>query len=674
MAKGIRNNWSAVVVVVVVGGAIAVIPANDDPNTDGTMAQGAQSNRCLASTAQPDPKNPDLDCPAPPNTFDVSSFFASNADTTAQKRAGPTWDAWAWASFAAMNWPAKVDPSQPTGYQRGVPSSSRSFADARSTDVVVWETFKEKRELFNPLVTDTTRWQDITFDPDQQPQTPANPGGIAMCQGADSSLLAEWDTHRLFSAGAKLSPSISGDNTLDETVEVASPAQEAASVLCGGYDTTTTPTYSTCVDSIFPDGFVTDSTNRRTPVGPRVWKGDPGTDSLARPVFFEVKVNYDYWKYIVQNGFNDDSVAYDAARDSLRSNHPKLPFRTSASTGPGRSPNAKFDYDANQVAATYDTLPNPDSLPEVGSVQIKAAWLLLDSTDVASQYHTTIGVYYETIAGAPPDSVAQDPLKYTCFMPGQFGLIGLHIIQRVHSAVFSRENPELFAHGGTFIFATWEHIGLGAYNDSSAYYYANFLAKNTLLNTTDSVPFDIERTAFPNVTTGHSAINVVRMKDFPLPTTDSVNAAVHNTLDDSSVWQNYRLIGTQFVAVNDSSTSAMYNQPYYLANLVIETNQGLQNFRGLPPGVSTTPYYTQKVTIDSTTTSPAMFQPTYPNVIFNREQNLPVNMGGCMGCHGIAQLNGYNFSFVFLAGQRGAGLDTQRHFDVASGAISPSNR
>lgn len=44
-----------------------------------------------------------------------------------------------------------------------------------------------------------------------------------------------------------------------------------------------------------------------------------------------------------------------------------------------------------------------------------------------------------------------------------------------------------------------------------------------------------------------------------------------------------------------------------------------------------------------------------------------VNMGGCMGCHGIAQLNGYTFSFVSQDGQRGAGIDT-----VTPGQFEPA--
>jgi len=33
-------------------------------------------------------------------------------------------------------------------------------------------------------------------------------------------------------------------------------------------------------------------------------------------------------------------------------------------------------------------------------------------------------------------------------------------------------------------------------------------------------------------------------------------------------------------------------------------------------------------------------------------------MGGCMGCHGVAQINGYAFSFVALIGQGGTEPET----------------
>jgi hypothetical protein len=40
------------------------------------------------------------------------------------------------------------------------------------------------------------------------------------------------------------------------------------------------------------------------------------------------------------------------------------------------------------------------------------------------------------------------------------------------------------------------------------------------------------------------------------------------------------------------------------------------------------------------------------------------NMGGCMGCHGVAQSRGFSFSFVLLGGQAGADVDTEKNFTV----------
>ena len=58
------------------------------------------------------------------------------------------------------------------------------------------------------------------------------------------------------------------------------------------------------------------------------------------------------------------------------------------------------------------------------------------------------------------------------------------------------------------------------------------------------------------------------------------------------------------------AVSRLVNQPYFLANLFVETNTGLQHFSGLPPfpkpaanaaQPTITPYYTDKVTIPPAT-------------------------------------------------------------------------
>ena len=51
--------------------------------------------------------------------------------------------------------------------------------------------------------------------------------------------------------------------------------------------------------------------------------------------------------------------------------------------------------------------------------------------------------------------------------------------------------------------------------------------------------------------------------------------------------------------------------------------------------------------------------PYVPNIVCTGAQpSKPRNMGGCMGCHGVAQTSGHTFSFVSLDGQRGIGVDT----------------
>jgi hypothetical protein len=690
VAKRIPRNWR---VITVLGTAGAALGLGCLPLLGGGASATGAADRCRPAASLPQPGAPQIDCPAPPNPFDVTPFFSADASVKARASAGPTWDSWAWASFAAFNWPAARGTDRvayPTGYERGVPDRRSSFAGAANDDVLVWETFKEKRELFQPVDTDpahkvnrTSRWQAVTFDPAQMPASPANPGGIPECSdGARRMADAMMKTRghqRIFFQGRK-HPTAGGTQTGDEIVQVASQARESAAVLCAGYDATTNPTYQDCVTNLFPDDSPSEphALDGRTPVGPRVWKGNPG-EKGARPVFFEVKVNYDFWRYILDRDLQIDANSTKAVTSANIQEHPKLPFRTSAPKGPGRSPDAVYGYDAEAVAAAYAHLADPDALPGIGSVQLKAAWLMLDDKEIASgKYHTTEAIFFRS------REPKKDP-TLLCYDVATFGLDALHIIQRVHSHPFDRRNPELFAHGGTFVFATWEHTSLEAV--PSGYFYANYFAFPGPLGVEGNYPFTTDLTPFPNYVKAQSgAIPVVRKMPYPLARTAAVNRAVHDQLlrcstsKKPSIWCNYRLIGTQFVAVGDEKESAAFNQPHYLANLVVETNDGLQFFQGLPPGVSTpspgmalrgdiTPYYTQKVSLRGTS---VVFERDYDNVIFNRELSNPVNMGGCMGCHGVAQLKGFNFSFVFLGGQAGSDIDTQYHFAVAGGATPSS--
>jgi hypothetical protein len=93
-----------------------------------------------------------------------------------------------------------------------------------------------------------------------------------------------------------------------------------------------------------------------------------------------------------------------------------------------------------------------------------------------------------------------------------------------------------------------------------------------------------------------------------------------------------------------------------MANLAIETNLGLQFFKGQPPNITVITNYQNNLK-----NSPAVaFARNNANTA---SAGKGYNMGGCMGCHGVAQSKGYGFSFVLLDGYLGAVTDTQEHFN-----------
>ena len=89
-------------------------------------------------------------------------------------------------------------------------------------------------------------------------------------------------------------------------------------------------------------------------------------------------------------------------------------------------------------------------------------------------------------------------------------------------------------------------------------------------------------------------------------------------LNPNSIWQNYRLTGVQGHPTNDSTS---FN--YFLANYVIESDTALADFKG--GGIGTP-------------------QDGKPNILSNGQR---LTMGGCKGCHGVAQTKlGTDFSFL----------------------------
>jgi hypothetical protein len=576
----------------------------------------------------------DINCPAFPNTTLLT-----------QPPQQPQWDYFAWNSFIAANWPA-VDPAR-NNEQRGFPDLTQSFAGAKPNSILTWETFKEKREVFlyPPAI------------PPKPPQVP-QPWNAAPSYGPLASPIPVCSDSAAPSASAIVAASTSAPrrffgqsseilDSLDETFEVKSEALESQAQLCSGVPN------PLCGN---PGKQADCCRVQHLPVGPRVWKGSP-TKPNPQPVIYEVKVNYDFFNYVLQNKYYLDSVTKvvngqpgAAAKGNIR-----LPYRTSAAAGPGsKNPNRKTGYSAQKVALYDGTItPTSNLLPmPIGAVHLKAAWILLQNED-PSKYHTAEAAYFKT-----------DQNNKRCMAYGTFGLIGLHIIQRVHQGNAAKGNPP----GGTFIFATWEHVT----NDTAGYTYSNFFSGQPLVGPP-------ARNFYPAPA---SALPVQRR--FPiLRNTVAVNNAVHaaiSKVNPNSVWLNYQLVGTQFKAITSPPIPQPGNpndptnigQPLFLANLVIETNVGLQNFQGLPPATAAIAHFAAppvgrgQITPNKT----LRFNRTTNNMSFGGNG---YNMGGCMGCHGVAQSKGFSFSFVLAGGQAGGDVDTEKVFNVAPkpGSVPP---
>jgi hypothetical protein len=209
-----------------------------------------------------------------------------------------------------------------------------------------------------------------------------------------------------------------------------------------------------------------------------------------------------------------------------------------------------------------------------GAIEIKAAWRKLTDQEVASgRFFTQTVIYY---TGAPPQQLYNNAV---------YGLIALHIIHKTKSFP-------------AFVFATWEQVD--NYNDATGQ------------NTENLMFINLSTPPIPN--TGVTRNHPINSQIPP------VNAAVHAAFtmkNPATIWQYYKLIGVQATPVNGppSPVASMDDVSYYyLANIVVETNQTLQNFAGSVNGEGLTA--------------------PFLNVYLNGATGSPFQMGGCQGCHG----------------------------------------
>ncbi|WP_143324141.1 exo-alpha-sialidase [Caulobacter sp. X] len=330
-------------------------------------------------------------------------------------------------------------------------------------------------------------------------------------------------------------------------------------------------------------------------------------------------------------------------------------------------------YEWNFVNQNYASLKpqfgpfhfSPAITLPTGTVEVKAAWRPISSIPQAQRYryHTATVITYGGTDTAP---VAQTQT---------YALIALHLIHK------TQNYP-------AFIFATFEQVDTltnQATKQPSGVYYVpsyNKVAYATPSTTTfppsgttvqnPNIGFSVTApVAKPNgvstplplgATTGFPGAKVVNnLVTIPVtqpvklvPDVARVNAQALAAMqgipgfNNQFVWQYYRLAGVQAIPTNDETT-----KDFYLANIVVESSQpGIQLFRGFPP-------------ITKGTLTNLRNQVNVIDYHFSGGQNF--SMGGCQGCHGVAQTqNGFDFSFLFF-GAGGGGFSPE-----TVGIVSPA--
>ena len=298
------------------------------------------------------------------------------------------------------------------------------------------------------------------------------------------------------------------------------------------------------------------------------------------------------------------------------------------------------------------------------TVMVKSAWRLLTTAELASgRFYTAPVRFYEKKAGN------------LCYNDeAGWGMVALHIVQRSPSTLHY------------FTFATFEQadnikngfgqpvegvagelpkppVGTPTIPDIAHTDYPNPVtttAKGAFCDTDNDARLAYKNIApgLPQAADGHGGICVYNRR-YPIPQQIiDVNKEAQQKIQTyeqannvkNSPWPYYKLVNVQFqpfngADINDSNPNRL-SSTYRQANIVVETNYTLQNFSGrllndaLPTDGQTTDF----------TNPPGT---PFKNVVVANGAGTAFdryNMGGCMGCHGNAQVSGTDFSFMLNEG------------------------
>jgi hypothetical protein len=348
-------------------------------------------------------------------------------------------------------------------------------------------------------------------------------------------------------------------------------------------------------------------------------------------VLYQVKVNQDEYEYLRTNYGADQNIGPDKikhtpggklsqAQKAVAANIKTPPFLYYSNGFPG---NCGPCDPAQAICLPCGGAPNPARGTYTGAIEVKSAWRMLQQGDDPNRFFTTNALYYDL-----------DASGNLVYKNATFALIGIHVIHK------TQNYP-------SFIFTTFEQVDEER-ADMEYVLLAGAGSTLPLPGTQIPPPQPVMR---QNGQTNRKELHPVP------PTLDAVTDQVHaqlTRLNRGTIWKYYRLTGVQGHPVNcppnpvpppgdqNAAVDCVSNQNpvqctgldpnYFMANFVIESDPFLNNFSG--PGFGGNPFQNCNNAVTFSTQSGAT-------------QGTPVDMGGCQGCHGVAQSAfGTDFSFL----------------------------
>jgi hypothetical protein len=492
----------------------------------------------------------------------------------------------AWQEFIALNWPAKAG-------VRDTPDPSQKFG-APTSGPLVWHTYRAKIEIFpggnsaNSPPHGYTPNGGPEFGYDDPPKYVYNPGGVGTSDG------------QVQPCNGQTPVAQPAWINLDEVTQIA-------------------------LDSMFA-GIV--------PAAPTP------TNSSPQLIRFMAKANRTEYAYVASNAYWYLGPA-------------GTPRRTATTNFINAVKNGTFP-----PALPYISFPT-------GTIETKAAFRPLTPQEIQSNRFYTTRVRYYEVQGSNP-----------CYREDTWGLIALHIIQKTPSApafifaTFEQADNLLTTVNGQTV--SVEDVNGNVINASPTATTPDLTYQDSTPNPPNApAPPPLVSTNPPNApfcnTTGQPQLfyqNTTGLTGLPTggsiclnqrdhaipPPIIAVNQAAHQAIAAystsngiaNSPWAYYKLVNVQAYPFNATDIVNDPNSPrnaatFFQANIVVETNYTLQNFNGGPPPNGAPTKYTS---------TSGVFQNTYV-LNGNGSLNKSFNMGGCMGCHGVAQsVQGGDFSFI----------------------------